>query len=231
MNTNAPPSGSVEPSASDLSLWAKLYNCAQSGDNALRFDQGPKLIAAHVAAATATLCARVAELEAQVAKSERKQGEYLDGLACASAKNLKHQATIADLTSRLAKAEQQLAEANKELKRVTDANWDNYADANSYRDKWKAAESALASAEAQLADYKFVLGNRRDHKFVDASPDAELPVRILQAYLEEGHTVSMPEEIGKLINKWQAERNVILREAIDRLAQPSPSPTSNGGRG
>jgi hypothetical protein len=81
-----------------------------------------------------------------------------------------------------------------------------------------ATASRLAEVEQQLADYKFVLGNRRDHQFVDASPDAGLPVRILRAYIESGSTLSEPKELGELMNKWQADRNGILLAAIGRLS-------------
>jgi hypothetical protein len=67
------------------------------------------------------------------------------------------------------------------------------------------------------ASLKRTLANFRECRGVDASPDPELPMRVLEAYIEDEIVVSEPSTLGKAMNAWQAERNAILRAAIARL--------------
>lgn len=79
------------------------------------------------------------------------------------------------------------------------------------------AESRVRQLERELADAKRVIGNRTEMRWVDASPDAELPRRILEAHIDDPHTVSDPPALAQMMNGWQAERNAILRAAIAKL--------------
>lgn len=78
----------------------------------------------------------------------------------------------------------------------------------------------LKRKDQQLVDYQRALDSRRDHVYVDVTPDAELPYRILAAYIDEQtSTVSEPAVLGEMMNQWQRERNVILRKALADLAR------------
>ena len=71
---------------------------------------------------------------------------------------------------------------------------------------------------SQRDSLKESLGNMRDHIHVDATPDAELPARILSAYIDESVTVSEPPGLGQMMQQWQVERNAILYKALQDLA-------------
>jgi hypothetical protein len=85
----------------------------------------------------------------------------------------------------------------------------------------RAAEDIVAERinllTAERDEWRRVVGNTREHRHVDASPDAGLPARILEAYIEEGEMVSEPPELAAMMNGWQSERNAILRAALARL--------------
>lgn len=50
---------------------------------------------------------------------------------------------------------------------------------------------------------------------VDATPDKEYPIRILQAYLDRSTVVTQPEEdLGDFLNELQRQRNEILEKAM-----------------
>lgn len=78
----------------------------------------------------------------------------------------------------------------------------------------------LEAENARLRDVnERYLRHMRDKIYVDATPDAELPARILAAYIDDQTTAeSIPPELGNLMNKWQAERNAIVRKALADLA-------------
>lgn len=50
---------------------------------------------------------------------------------------------------------------------------------------------------------------------VDATPDREYPIRILQAYLDRSTVVTQPkEDLGDFLNEVQRQRNEILEKAM-----------------
>ena len=50
---------------------------------------------------------------------------------------------------------------------------------------------------------------------VDATPDREYPIRILQAYLDRSSVETYPDEdLGDFLNELQRQRNEILEKAI-----------------
>lgn len=75
------------------------------------------------------------------------------------------------------------------------------------------------AAEKECNEYMKALDSRREYVGIDASPDVEMPVRILRAYLYDSETVTEPDHmLGKLMNKWRDERNVLINAAIAKLA-------------
>lgn len=53
---------------------------------------------------------------------------------------------------------------------------------------------------------------------VDATPDREYPIRILQAYLDRSSVETYPEEdLGDFLNELQKQRNEILMKAISLI--------------
>lgn len=70
--------------------------------------------------------------------------------------------------------------------------------------------------------------NKHEIRFVDATPNDELPVRILRAYLDR--TVWSDNTLGVEpsnplcieLNRLQVERNRIIEQAIAALAQSQP---------
>lgn len=76
---------------------------------------------------------------------------------------------------------------------------------------------AVQDAREELQTLRTVVGNRQELRFVDATPDADLPRRILEAHLDESETVSSPPELGEMMNQWRIERNAILRAALAKL--------------
>src|SRR5690348_7664403 len=80
----------------------------------------------------------------------------------------------------------------------------------------KAERDYLLNLWATEIDRR-MLGNRRDHQFVDATPDAELPRRILSAYIDDSKIISTDDTLSQMMNGWQDERNTILRAAIAKL--------------
>lgn len=82
--------------------------------------------------------------------------------------------------------------------------------------------AAIASEwpKADLEQLQRYREHLREKIYIDATPDAELPVRILSAHIDDSTCESIPPALGEQMNKWQAERNVILREAISRLSTP-----------
>jgi len=145
-----PPSGSVEPSAkpqppvqndSAFSAWSEKRGVWPRLTHHEIFRAGWE-------AATATLCARVAELEAQLKDEKAYSAITRKDFEEIHLKVLDSEAARLSLHEKLAKAEQQLAEANalaeernvhaEAVKRSRDF----------WADRAHAAESALASAEA-----------------------------------------------------------------------------------
>src|SRR5690348_8896427 len=57
---------------------------------------------------------------------------------------------LAAANARLAEEQEKFAADRLELKRMTEANWDNVRDANNWRDKWKEAETALREQASAL---------------------------------------------------------------------------------
>ena len=71
---------------------------------------------------------------------------------------------------------------------------------------------------------------RQDIRWINAKPDAEYPVRILSAYLDEAmgwtdNTLGLPPENPLIIKmiEWQTERNKLLKSAIEKLSNPEPA--------
>lgn len=83
------------------------------------------------------------------------------------------------------------------------------------------------SRDARISELEASEKNRMLHTrsklFMDVFPDDELPVRILEAYIDDSYFSDNtggfePENwVCVEMNKAQNERNVILRRAIDRL--------------
>ena len=62
-------------------------------------------------------------------------------------------------------------------------------------------------------------------RFVNATPNDEFPVRILEAYLNEGFyacgTNGEQNQFTEAMNAAQEQRNAILRRAIEKLRRPT----------
>lgn len=73
---------------------------------------------------------------------------------------------------------------------------------------------------------------REEMLWVDATPDADYPLRILRAYLRNTtlRTISEPPLLGEIMNKAQDERAVILQDAIDRLTASPNTEISNAAQ-
>ncbi len=129
---------------------------------------------------------------------------------------------LSDTAHRLAKAEAALAEATHRSIQIQDSAYRSHEKAEQQLTALHSAHREEMEGErARVVEYQRMLDSRKDQRFVDASPDAELPVRILEAYIDGGIVESEPSQLGELMNKWQAERNQILRAAIDALARQS----------
>ena len=89
----------------------------------------------------------------------------------------------------------------------------------------KALRTRLEEAERERDELKKKFINRRELIYVDASPDEQLPYRILNAYIEETLTtdnlLGLPPEnpLCKLMNEQQQGRNKIIRKALINLAE------------
>ena len=89
----------------------------------------------------------------------------------------------------------------------------------------KALRTRLEEAERERDELKKKFINRRELIYVDASPDEQLPYRILNAYIEETLTtdnlLGLPPEnpLCKLMNEQQQGRNKIIRKALISLAE------------
>ena len=87
-----------------------------------------------------------------------------------------------------------------------------------------ADEAALRrenqSLRQRVEDLQKVIDSRREQRWgIDCTPDDGLAVRILEAYLDDGvTTVTEPKELGEMMNRWQAERQVLLLKAIAALS-------------
>lgn len=57
---------------------------------------------------------------------------------------------------------------------------------------------------------------RQDFLHIDATPDADYPLRILRAYRQQCdvRTLTTPPELGEQMNEWQDHRAAILDKAI-----------------
>lgn len=139
-----------------------------------------------------------------------------------------------DEFTRRTKLQEELAEEHEKL-----INWMAKTSDWCHRHKAEKAELecqlAAATARAEEAektrdDLRLVLDSRRDQRFVNATPDDDLPVRILQAYVDQGAAESEPPELGLLMNQWQRDRNIILWKAIGVLhaARATPAKDAQG---
>jgi len=95
-------------------------------------------------------------------------------------------------------------------------------------DKQKEAPPALAVATGSVTKSDSIRFEdadptkplkREEMLWIDATPDADYPLRILRAYLRNTtmRTISEPPMLGEIMNKAQDERAVILQDAINRL--------------
>ena len=80
--------------------------------------------------------------------------------------------------------------------------------------KADALERENAQLREEVARYRT---HMREKIYVLANPDAELPMRILEAHIDNSTTESNPPALGDLMNKFRDERNAILTAAIASL--------------
>jgi len=214
-----PPSGSVEPSASDRAFAARILSLEDdpNPNEQEEINWLANQIAAHVAAATArsesTLRARETELEAQLARYEQEKPAS-EHVAFSNAELVSQ---VLGLRTKLAKAEQQLAEAKEAPGTLLFSQRQLPIEI----EKRKAAESALASAEA---DRKLLLEVRSAilaHEHISDTDYALGPFPWDETY---------NAEFARLLRALYATRSLAAMTA-EPTAQPSPSSTSNGGRG
>lgn len=125
-------------------------------------------------------------------------------------------ARIADLEAQLATAKERIGELEKQKRE--DGNWhEGY-------DNLLAQNHVLESELAALRDEveRLRLGTT-DRKWMDVTPDDDLPTRILSAYIDEDYwsdnTVGASPENPVVIamNEHREQRNVILRLALETL--------------
>jgi len=96
------------------------------------------------------------------------------------------------------------------------------------------AEISQAEQLAEQRGRRGALIHRLDRVFVDATPDAELAVRILRAYLDystvSDNTLGLPPENPLCIamNEAQGKRNAIIEQAIRALAAGGGEGESDG---
>ena len=166
---------------------------------------------------TRELKAALATARAEVERLEKNEKVYFTA-------SVQSAGTMDDLRQQLATANAALEQQAKDIQWVeTRISCD---DSGAELLKCRAALEQSAARTKELEEQvKRVIGNCREKIYVDASPDSELPARILSAYIEEIETVSYLASLGKLMNKWQAERNTIIRAAIELLARAAPAGT------
>lgn len=98
----------------------------------------------------------------------------------------------------------------------------------------EACELALSALRTEKADLRArleaaerVIASAREHMLIDATPDDEMPARILRAYAERDASSvfeSFPPETAQKLNAWREQRYAILERAVHTLdAARAPS--------